>query len=47
MGQKIPAYVKEFTRQEIESKGFRAEHSSVLRVMTKWAENLKDILLNP
>ena len=37
LGQKIPASVKPFTRQEITSHQFSARHSSVLRILTKWA----------
>ena len=41
VGQKIPSYVKEFTKPEIASKSFPVKHSSILRVMAKWAEYLE------
>ena len=47
LGQKIPASVKPFTREEIKNKEFSAKHSSVLRILTKWAENLEKIFENP
>ena len=43
LGQKIPASVKLFSREEIKNKQFMAKHSSILRVLTKWAENLEQI----
>lgn len=43
MNQKIPTFVKEFTRQEITNKQFTAKHSSILRILTKWCKNLQDI----
>jgi hypothetical protein len=36
-GQKIPASVKPFGKQEILNKEFRAKHASILRILTKWA----------
>ena len=47
MGQKIPASVKTFSKQELASKQFSAKHSSILRILTKWAGNLEDIFKNP
>jgi hypothetical protein len=47
LGQKIPASVKAFNRQEIENKRFSAKHSSFLRVLTKWAGYLEKIFKNP
>lgn len=46
IGQKIPGYVKEFSKQEISSKDFTVKHSSVLRVMSKWAEYLENLFKN-
>ena len=43
LGQKIPASVKMFDRKEIETKQFKAKHSSILRILTKWAVYLEDI----
>ena len=43
LGQKIPATIKPFNRQEISSKQFSAKHSSILRVLTKWASGLEEI----
>lgn len=40
IGQKIPHFVKVFSRQDINNKNFTARHSSVLRILTKWAEYL-------
>ena len=37
MGQKIPGFVKVFSRQDIANKNFKAKHSSILRILTKWA----------
>ena len=37
LGQKIPASVKPFSKQELVGKQFSAKHSSVLRILTKWA----------
>ena len=47
LGQKIPASVQPFSRQEIKEGQFRAKHSSVLRIMTKWAEYLEGIFEKP
>ena len=41
LGQKIPSFVKVFNRQEIQNKQFSAKHSSILRIMTKWAGYLE------
>jgi len=43
LGQKIPASVKVFNRQELMSKQFIAKHSSILRILTKWAGYLERI----
>jgi len=37
IGQKIPAFVKPYTLQEISSNKFAGKHSSLLRILTKWA----------
>jgi hypothetical protein len=37
LGQKVPASVKPYSRQEIANKQFVAKHSSILRILTKWA----------
>ena len=47
LGQKIPTSVRPFNRQEIANKQFTAKHSSVLRILTKWAGYLEDIFSNP
>lgn len=47
MGSKIPALVKEFSDLELNSKQFSAKHSSVLRIMTKWAEYLDEFFKSP
>ena len=47
LGQKIPASVKSFTRQEISGKQFTAKHSSILRILTKWAGYQEYVLYNP
>jgi hypothetical protein len=46
LGQKIPASLKPFTRQEITNKQFSAKHSSILRILTKWAGYLEDVFSN-
>jgi len=46
IAEKIPSYVKKFSRQEVNDKKFTAKHSSVLRILTKWAEYLEDIFYN-
>jgi tRNA/tmRNA/rRNA uracil-C5-methylase (TrmA/RlmC/RlmD family) len=46
-GQKIPAEVRSFNRQEISNKQFTAKHSSILRILTKWAGYLEEIFDNP
>ena len=46
IGQKIPAAVKPFSRQEIENGQFSARHSSILRILTKWAQSLEDVFKN-
>jgi hypothetical protein len=47
LGQKIPASVKPFSRQEVDHKLFSAKHSSLFRILTKWAESLEAIFKNP
>ena len=47
LGQKIPVSVKQFSREEIKERNFSAKHSSVLRIMTKWAEYLEGVFKNP
>jgi hypothetical protein len=47
LGPKIPSFVKPFSRQEIASKQFSARHSSMLRILTKWAEYLEEIFKAP
>ena len=47
LGQKLPASMKPFNRQEMETKEFSAKHSSVLRILTKWAEYLEEIFEEP
>jgi hypothetical protein len=37
LGQKIPASVKPYSLQDIADKQFVAKHSSILRILTKWA----------
>ena len=47
MEQKIPAFVKEFSDLQLSKKEFESKHSSVFRIMTKWAEYLSEIFENP
>jgi hypothetical protein len=47
LDQKIPASVKLFSLQEMISKQFSARHSSMLRILTKWAEYLEQIFKGP
>lgn len=42
IGQKIPSEVKLFSEKDIKSGHFKIQHSSVLRVITKWTEELRD-----
>lgn len=37
MGQKLPNGLKPFSKNEIKDHNFSAKHSSVLRILTKWA----------
>ena len=37
MGQKIPASIKPFTKLLIENEHFGAKHTSILRILIKWA----------
>jgi hypothetical protein len=41
LGHKIPATVKTFSKQELEYHEFTAKHSSILRILTKWAGYLE------
>jgi hypothetical protein len=41
LGQKIPSYVKAFNKNDLKENNFFVNNSAVLRVMTKWAENLE------
>lgn len=43
IGQKIPPSVKPFGREEMVLKQFRAKHSSIFRILTKWAGYLEEI----
>lgn len=47
IGQKIPSSVKPFSKKDIKDKNFSAKNSTVLRILTKWAENLEGIFDNP
>ena len=47
LGQKIPAFVKPFSKQEMQSGHFEAKHSSILRILTKWAGHLEAIFKHP
>lgn len=47
IGQKIPNSVKPFSKKDITDKNFSAKHSAVLRMLTKWAENLENIFDHP
>ena len=47
MGQKIPGSVKPFSKKDLTDKNFSAKSSAVLRMLTKWAENLENIFDNP
>jgi hypothetical protein len=47
IGQKIPTNVKNFSKKDLADKNFKAKHSAVLRMLTKWAENLENIFDNP
>jgi hypothetical protein len=40
IGQKIPSEVKQFSEREIKEGQFKVYHASVLRVLTKWSEEL-------
>jgi len=47
IGQKIPGSVKSFSKKDLMDKNFSAKNSAVLRMLTKWAENLENIFDNP
>lgn len=40
-GQKIPSGTRQFTDDDIEGEVFKLHHSSILRILTKWAEQLR------
>jgi hypothetical protein len=46
LAQKIPSYVKSFSKNDLKEDKFFVNSSTVLRVMTKWAENLEDLFKN-
>ena len=41
LGHKIPTSVNPFNKQEMAGKIFSAKHSSILRILTKWAGYLE------
>ena len=47
IGQKIPSSVKPYNKLQIAAKEFAGKHSSLLRILTKWAEYLENILKKP
>ena len=47
IGSKIPNSVKPFTVHQIANKNVAGKHSSILRIMTKWAQYLEGILEKP
>ena len=47
IGQKIPSNVKPFSKKELKDKNFSAKNSAILRILTKWAENLENIFDHP
>ena len=47
IGQKIPAEVPPFAIEELEGCKFKAYDSSIVRLLTKWAEELEKTLTNP
>ena len=47
INQKIPGSVKQFVRQEIEGEDVTIRHSSIFRILTKWAESLEKNFKNP
>lgn len=46
IAHKIPAGTPLFTEQELEGGSFKVHDSSVLRILTKWAEELREKLSN-
>jgi hypothetical protein len=40
IAQKIPNYVMPFTCNQLKANKFSINSSAILRIMTKWAENL-------
>ena len=47
IGQKIPSYVKPFTKNDMREKKLKVKNSAILRILTKWAENLEKIFEDP
>jgi hypothetical protein len=47
IGQKIPGGVQPFSKKDLMDRNFSAKNSAVLRILTKWAENLENIFDNP
>jgi hypothetical protein len=43
---KIPIDVSLFSEDDIESSKFKANDSSILRLLTKWAEELRNKIVN-
>lgn len=46
IGQKIPIGVPTFSDEDIESSKFKIYDSSILRLLTKWAEELRNKIFN-
>jgi hypothetical protein len=46
IGHKIPIGVPLFTEEDIQASNFHIKDSSILRLLTKWAEELRDKILN-
>lgn len=46
ISHKIPPGTPLFTEQEVEGGNFKVHDSSVLRILTKWAEELREKLTN-
>ena len=47
ISQKIHSKVRPFTRLELDNREFNCQNSSILRVLTKWAEYLEEVFKNP
>jgi len=41
IGQKIPNNVDTYSKQELKNRDLKCQHSSILRILTKWTENLE------